>query len=232
MKKKNIILYVILFTLSLSSLIIGIINLVNNTNNKERSPKEIFNNSIESIVEIKASNNVSETFGTGFSISEDKICTCLHVVAYDTSEGLKFYDNIQIRYHNSDEYKEVKEVILYDLKSDICFIKSENKNYLNINYNSLSEGDTIYTISNLNNNGLGIEKGIVSVSKILIDVGEYKRECIQLDLTVGSGSSGAPLLNTKGDVVGVISFRMRDNSSNIIYGICYALIITAELFNI
>lgn len=231
MKKKNILLYTILLIISLSSLIIGIINLIVNINKKQLTPNEVFNNSIQSIVEIKASNEVGESFGTGFSVSTDKICTCLHVVAINTSDGLKFYDNIQIRYYNSEKYISVSEIVSYDIKNDICFIKHESKKILKINYPLIKEGDTIYTISNLNNNGLGIEIGFVSIPKILVDVEDYKRNCMQLDLTVGSGSSGAPVLNTKGEVIGVISFRMRDINSNIIYGICYALNITEEIFN-
>jgi len=54
-------------------------------------------------------------------------------------------------------------------------------------------------------------------------------QVIQIDAAVNSGSSGGPLLNIDGDVIGIISFKIKkNNNGSIIDGIGFA--IPSEVF--
>ena len=49
------------------------------------------------------------------------------------------------------------------------------------------------------------------------------------DLTIAQGNSGGALLNEKGKLIGITTFRTKDNSGNVIYGIVYCISINIVL---
>lgn len=61
---------------------------------------------------------------------------------------------------------------------------------------------------------------------------EKTRAVIQCDLTIAQGNSGGALLDKKGRLVGITTFRTKDNSGNVIYGIVYCIPINIVLNNI
>lgn len=48
-------------------------------------------------------------------------------------------------------------------------------------------------------------------------------EAVQLSLIINEGNSGGPLINEAGELVGITTFRLRDNQNNIIYGTSFAI---------
>ena len=93
----------------------------------------------------------------------------------------------------------------------------------------VKSGDEVFAIGNLSNYGIGITKGHVSVPKINIIVDGNKKEVIQCDITIVSGSSGGALVNRNGKLIGITTFRTKDNLGNVIHGIGYVIPINRVL---
>ncbi len=87
----------------------------------------------------------------------------------------------------------------------------------------VNNGNKVYAIGNLNNNGLSITDGIISNSNIEIQVNNTIKNVLQCDLTIADGNSGGALLDKNGSLIGITTFRLRDTSGNIIYGISYCV---------
>ena len=198
---------------------------------KELNAQQVFNGTSYSIIEISITNNDEiESVGTGFFI-KDKIISCLHVVSFETIDELVFFENINYRYYN-DETIYKATVDKYDKVLDICILNPDaNDNYKNLNYSTSDNqyGEDIYAIGNLNGHGLSIEKGIISIPKLNVETPSGTREVMQLDINIAHGNSGSPVINTDLEVIGMISFRMKDTNGNIIYGTAFAITITKIL---
>ena len=97
------------------------------------------------------------------------------------------------------------------------------------NSESLKAGEEVYAVGNASNYGIGIFKGIVSIPLINVVLDGVTRSVIQSDLTIAAGNSGGALLNARGELVGITTFRTKDNSGNVIYGIVYSIPINIVL---
>ncbi|MCF0116586.1 MAG: trypsin-like peptidase domain-containing protein [Bacilli bacterium] len=95
--------------------------------------------------------------------------------------------------------------------------------YFNLSNHSISYGDKVYAIGNTSNFGLGISEGIISVPEVNVIYDNINRLVIQVDINVSSGNSGGALLNNKGKLIGITTFRIKDNNGNVSYGFAYAI---------
>lgn len=165
------------------------------------------------------SNNKVSSTGSGFIYKiDDKyayVMTNHHVV----SGGNKWTiisstdEEIEGKVLGSDEYL------------DLAVIRVDKKSYMNNisigNSEKVKLGDTVFTIGA----PVGYEyrgtvtKGIVSGLNRLVEVsvktnysGDWVMEVIQIDAAVNPGNSGGPLLNSNGEVIGVISMKLVENS--------------------
>ena len=109
---------------------------------------------------------------------------------------------------------------------DIAIIKISKRDYMEaVNIlpsdKTIGLGDTVFTIGA----PVGYEyrgtvtNGIISGLKRLVEVsvkntnqGDYVMEVIQTNTAVNPGNSGGPLFNTNGEVIGVISMKLVENS--------------------
>lgn len=142
--------------------------------------------------------------GTGFIISPDGlIVTNKHVVA-DTSAEYTVLTN--------DEKKYTAKVLARDPLKDLALIKIEATGLPTVvlgDSNNLQIGQTVIAIGN----ALGefrntISMGIVSgLARTIVASGggesEELRNIIQTDAAINPGNSGGPLLNLRGEVIGV-----------------------------
>ncbi|MDE7083862.1 MAG: S1C family serine protease [Clostridia bacterium] len=198
--------------------------------NKQISATEIYNQCLYNVVEVKAvSENVGESFGTAEIISKDgKLITYAHVVTYTRLNVVNTFDSYYIRFSYEDEYREVT-LEKFDSEKDIALLKLKDTACLDIkpinfgNSDDLKSGQRIYAVGNASNYGIGIFEGIVSIPLINIELDKIKRSVIQCDLTIAAGNSGGALLNASGELVGITTFRTKDNSGNVIYGIVYCI---------
>ncbi|MGH7962597.1 MAG: DegQ family serine endoprotease, partial [Candidatus Binatia bacterium] len=155
------------------------------------------------------------SLGSGFIISEDGyIVTNNHVVG-DAAK-------ITVRLSDKEEFE--AKVIGSDEKTDIALIKIDVNHTLPMvplgKSNELRVGDWVMAIGN----PFGLEQtvtvGIVSAKGRVIGAGPYD-DFIQTDASINPGNSGGPLLNLKGEVVGINSAIFSQSGGNI--GIGFAI---------
>lgn len=219
--------FVSISILNLVLLVINITLICIGFNNKEDA-SSIFKNNIDSIVEIKASStDVGESFGSGIIYSSDGyIVTNSHVISYNIHSDEKIFDTIQIRFAKDEEYQDAT-YIKNDSELDLAIIKinDSTKKYKPINFSNdkYTYGDLVYAIGNTSNYGIGISKGIISVPEVNIVYDDFSRLVIQSDIDISSGNSGGALLDKKGNLIGITTFRTKDLNGNINYGFVYSI---------
>lgn len=227
MKKKNLfsIAFICVSIISVFSLGLNIYFLAT----KPEKASGIFNMCQNSVVEIKAkTESVGTSYGTGEIISSDgTIVTNAHIITYTQLSVTYSFETIYIRFIDEEDYRQV-ELEKYDIDLDIAVLKltlTDRKiSTMKIgDDNKLSTGDKVYAIGNMSNYGLSITQGIVSIPHINVSYNDNTRSVIQCDITISDGNSGGALVNFKGELVGITTFRLKDNSNNIIYGVAYCI---------
>ena len=73
------------------------------------------------------------------------------------------------------------------------------------------------------NNWLSITEGIISIPQINIEYEGINKIVIQWDLVINEGNSGGALINKKGQLIGITTFRLKDDKGNIIYGVAFCI---------
>ena len=155
------------------------------------------------------------SLGSGFIISKDGyIVTNNHVVG-DA-------DQITVRLSDNEEYK--AKVIGADEKTDVALIKIDASHSLPTlplgNSADLQVGDWVLAIGNPFGLQETVTAGIVSALGRTIGAGPYD-DFIQTDASINPGNSGGPLLNEKGEVVGMNTAIFSQSGGNI--GIGFAI---------
>ncbi len=198
--------------------------------NKTPTAKEIYNECLYNVVEVKAeSDQIGQSFGTGEIISADgKIVTNAHVVTYIRLSAVHEFENYYIRFSFEDDYRAVT-LEKYDSDLDVALLQLSEYSDLALkpirlgDSGSIHSGDRVYAIGNASNYGIGIFEGIVSIPLIKVELDGLTRNVIQCDLTIAAGNSGGALLNDNGELIGITTFRTKDMSGNVIYGIVYCI---------
>ena len=155
------------------------------------------------------------SLGSGFIVSADGyIITNNHVVG-DA-------DKITVRLSDKEEYE--AKVVGSDEKTDIALIKINAKHPLPVvplgKSTDLQVGDWVMAIGNPFGLEQTVTAGIVSAKGRVIGAGPYD-DFIQTDASINPGNSGGPLLNLKGEVVGINSAIFSQSGGNI--GIGFAI---------
>lgn len=146
-----------------------------------------------------------QSVGSGFIISSDGyILTNDHVAG----KGSK----IIVTLTNGESYK--AKLVGTDYESDICLLKIET-NY-KLPYLKFGEYDDIligewvialgnpFGLFNLNDQPT-VSVGVISAKDLILDPnqGRYYSNMIQTDAAINGGNSGGPLVNAKGEVIGM-----------------------------
>ena len=181
-------------------------------NNEERHTIQLFENAAPSVVYITTSalrqdywtRRVSEVpQGTGSGFIWDKeghIVTNYHVI--------RGSDKCQVTLYDQSTYD--AEVIGFAPEKDLAVLKINSKD--NIlkpipigNSGNLRVGQTTYAIGNPFGLDHTLTTGIVSALGREIEsmLGSPIRDVIQTDAAINPGNSGGPLLNSKGQLIGV-----------------------------
>lgn len=137
------------------------------------------------------------SLGSGFVIDkEGYILTNNHVVEKASTIKVKL----------SDEKEYDARIIGRDPKTDIALIKIDVRQSLPVatlgDSEALQVGDWVVAIGNPFGLEHTVTAGIVSAKGRIIGAGPYD-EFIQTDASINPGNSGGPLLNLKGEVVGI-----------------------------
>ncbi|RLA99352.1 MAG: peptidase [Deltaproteobacteria bacterium] len=138
------------------------------------------------------------SLGSGFIISKDGyILTNYHVI--------KDADEISVSLVNKEKFD--AKVIGKDKTTDIALIKiNPKKKDLPVlvlgDSDKIDVGDWVIAIGNPFGLGHTVTQGIVSAKERIIGAGPYDN-FIQTDAAINPGNSGGPLINLKGEVVGI-----------------------------
>ena len=153
--------------------------------------------------------------GSGFIISEDGyIITNYHVIENAEVVNVVLFDNTEVE----------ADIIGGDEKTDIALIKIEPPFELDKvtfgDSDAIRVGDWVLAIGNPFGRGGSVTAGIVSAKSRDIAAGPYDN-FIQTDAAINQGSSGGPMFNTKGEVIGINSALFSTSGNNM--GIGFAI---------
>lgn len=164
------------------------------TQQPELSVEKIFNEHVDSIVVIGAMDKKQSRMGSGFIVDESGlIVTNAHLTV-----GAK---KIVVKLHKSAIYHQARLVTI-DRGKDIAILKIDVPNLKPVklgNSNKVQIGERVVSIGN----PLGLESTISDglISSWRTVKGGLK--VLQISVPLSQGSSGGPLFNLQGDVIGV-----------------------------
>ncbi len=136
--------------------------------------------------------------GSGFIIDkEGHILTNYHVIANARQ--------VEVTLHNKKKFK--AQVIGLDKSHDLAVIKIDAPNLQPAvlgDSSQLQVGQKVYAIGNPFGLSGTMTRGIVSsIRSVREPEGGFIDEAIQTDAAINPGNSGGPLLNSRGDVIGI-----------------------------
>lgn len=163
------------------------------------------------------------SLGSGFIIDSDgSILTNNHVVENASKIVVKLSDNA--------EYE--AKVVGRDPKTDIAVIKIDAKSSLTAaqfgDSDTLEVGEWVVAIGNPFGLDSTVTSGIVSAKGRHIGQGPYDN-FIQTDASINPGNSGGPLLNLRGEVVGINTAIFSRTGGNIGIGFAIPINLVKEL---
>ena len=150
----------------------------------------------ESVFVIYADNSM----GSGFAIGKNSIITNAHVV--------KGAGDIQVISYTGEQVS--ANLFFADENTDIALLAVADAAYKPIaiaDYEQCSIGDDIYTSGAPNSMAYTLTKGVISAKNRQIGTQSY----IQIDAAINEGNSGGPLLNDRGEALGVNSMKLSDS---------------------
>ena len=156
--------------------------------------------------------------GTGFVYKkDDKIAYLLtnnHVISEGNKITVTFTDGKVVE----------ADVVGNDLLSDIAVLSVADKEIISVaelgSSNDLRVGDTAFTVGAPLDNAYSwtVTRGIISGKDRMVEVelsstsGDYVMKVLQTDAAINSGNSGGPLCNANGEVVGITSLKLINES--------------------
>ena len=185
----------------------------------EMSDAEVYAANVNSVVSINVTGTSGYNFfgqpvqsassGSGFVLTSDGyIVTNYHVV--ENAETVK------VTMYNGDEYD--AQYVGGDEDYDIAVIKIEATDLPAVtlgNSENLNVGDHVLAIGNpLGDLTFSMSGGMVSSVNRTINVDGTPFNMIQTDTSINPGNSGGPLLNSYGEVVGIVSAKYSSYGSS------------------
>lgn len=164
--------------------------------------------------EMPGSNAPRRGTGSGFVVTSDGyILTNNHVVTKA--------DNIEVKFPDGHKYK--AKVVGTDPETDIAVVKIDANNLSPASLgdsDSMEQGDWVVAIGSPFGLEQTITAGIVSAKGRNVGGGTYNN-FIQTDASINPGNSGGPLVNMKGEVIGINTMIFSENGGN--QGIGFAI---------
>lgn len=196
-------------------------NLLEQNNSTELKIQDLFSQTSKSVVQITIIDplsNAQQGLGSGFLYDKDgHIITNNHVVAFNEGNN-----NYLVTFSNGNSYE--AKLIGHDPYSDLAILKLSDPIDIVLspiplgNSSSLRVGDTVAAIGNPFGLSGSLTVGIVSGLGRLLPSTEGSTspfsqfalnfnipDIIQTDAAINPGNSGGPLLNLKGEVIGINS---------------------------
>jgi serine protease Do len=152
--------------------------------------------------------------GSGFFIDKrGYILTNHHVVESEVDPKYEGYSRMYVRLSKSPAGERIPaKVVGYDTTFDLALIKAEiNPEYTfgSFGGETISPGERVFAIGSPAGLEETITSGIISATgRRLLQVGDS----VQVDVPLNPGNSGGPLLNERGDLIGIVFAGMQQFS--------------------
>jgi tetratricopeptide (TPR) repeat protein len=141
--------------------------------------------------------------GSGFIVREDGvIVTNYHVV--NMASDIK----IKIGY----KVRDIEGLLHVDPENDIAIIKVEGKDYPKVRIGDASKaqiGEKVYAIGSPQGLENTISEGILSGIREI----DRERKILQMTAAISPGSSGGPVFNGRGEVIGIATFLIAETQN-------------------
>jgi S1-C subfamily serine protease len=159
-----------------------------------QTPGRVYEKVYKSVVVIRTSLGQ----GSGFVYGENLILTNWHVVEGVNEADIQFYD----------QTRTTATVLATDPYSDVAVLKIDRKpaDALPLklgNSSAIWIGETVVAVGNPLGLTGSLSVGVISQVNRLLDLEPIIVPVLQLDITIAPGSSGGPLLNLDGEVIGI-----------------------------
>ena len=159
-----------------------------------QTPGRVYEKVYKSVVVIRTSLGQ----GSGFVYGENLILTNWHVVEGVNGADIQFYD----------QTRTAATVLATDPYSDVAVLKIDRKpaDALPLklgNSSAIWIGETVVAVGNPLGLTGSLSVGVISQVNRLLDLEPIIVPVLQLDITIAPGSSGGPLLNLDGEVIGI-----------------------------
>lgn len=176
---------------------------------KIKSPKslqDLYEKNKVSVFLIYTSDGEKYHQGSGFFVSEGGVCVSNYHVFAGTLKGQEIIKTL-----DGEEYK-ISEVISSSKELDYIIFKIENDINQKFRFLPISNvlpniGDNVFAIGNPKGLESTLSTGIVSSLR-------DENTLIQTTAEITNGSSGGPLFNMKGEVIGITSSGMGEANLN------------------
>ena len=167
----------------------------------QQTAQQIAQNALNSTVYLemqKADGGISQ--GTGFFIHPNYLATNHHVAEDATAAYVKLV--------GQETTYTIESIAATDEEHDLALLKAIGPTAPTLplaNSDAVEIGETIYVVGNPKRLEGTFSKGIVSAIR-----SDGANRWIQIDASISPGSSGGAVLNSKGEVIGVVSWSLRD----------------------
>ncbi len=170
-----------------------------------------FENLMKSVVTVLLDKGITSkgmdvSVGTGFAIDANGyILTNHHVIADHVNPKYEGYSAVTVTFRDDPDKEYSAMVIGWDKIYDIALLKvigRKTPDYLSLGISADAKvGDKIYTIGNPIGIRYTLTSGIISNREIpIFQMGQ----AFQIDAAINPGNSGGPLMDDRGQVVGVV----------------------------
>jgi S1-C subfamily serine protease len=161
---------------------------------------ESFSAVISRVIDSVVSVFTNRGQGSGAIISEDGlVLTNYHVI-----QGAS---RVSVMTYEGDAYG--VSIVGYDVRDDLALLRIEaNETFRDFSFGDsdiLSAGQKVVALGNPAGLSFTATEGIISSPSRLADDGLYY---IQTDVTLNPGNSGGPLINSRGELIGIIDFKV------------------------
>ena len=194
----------------------------------EMSDAEVYAANVNSVVSINttgtAGTNIfgqpvqTASSGSGFILTKDGYIVTNHHVIADA-------DSVKVTLYSGDTYDAT--VVGSDEDYDIAVLKIDAEDLQAVTLgdsSKLNVGDRVLAIGNpLGELTFSMSGGMVSSVNRTINVDGTPFNMIQTDASINPGNSGGPLLNSYGEVVGIVSAKYSSYSNESVEGLGFAI---------
>ena len=140
-------------------------------------------------------------FGSGFFVQHDQIATNFHLIAGASRGTAKLFGKPY----------DIEGITASDVENDLAILKVSDSNVQPLplgDSDAVQLGDTVYVSGNLKELEGAFSEGIISGPR---EVGS--QTLLQMTAPISPGGSGGPVLNQKGEVIGLAFVTLEDGQS-------------------